>query len=304
MKRLALFIICAVLLCCLGSAIVGQILGGGILHPARRALTNEQIDKARAIFSRDRAVIGEFDVRASDGVVLRGWKVQPETTAANWVLLFHGQSDNRFGMTPYADFLLRAGYGVLMMDSRAQGESGGSIATYGWKERWDTKDIVEELHSTEAPRHVYALGESMGAAIALQSAAVEPRISAVVAEASFSNLREVTYDYAGLQLSPWIGRTLFFPATITALHVAESEGGFRAREISPQKAVAERAFPVMLICGTLDRRIPCRHSRAIFRAAKGPKQLWIVRGAGHTGALGADPEEFERRVLAFFAANR
>jgi len=287
-----------------GSAIAGAMLGGGILHPARRTLDAALIAQANDVFARDGAICQEFDVSAQDGVILRGWKVRAKSPNGDWVMLFHGQGDNRVGTISYANFLLRAGYSVVMMDTRAQGASGGTMTTYGWKERWDTKSIVSALYASENPRSLFALGESMGAAIALQSAAVEPRISAVVAEAPFSNLREVTYDYAGLQLSPWLGKTLFRPATIIALRTAEKEGGFRADDVSPEQAVSERAFPVLLICGTLDRRIPCRHARRIFRAATGPKELWVVRGAQHTGAYGIDPAEFERRVLAFFPRYR
>jgi hypothetical protein len=28
--------------------------------------------------------------------------------------------------------------------------------------------------------------------------------------------------------------------------------------------------------------------------------MWLVQGAGHTGALGTAPKEFESRVLGFF----
>ena len=304
MRRSLKWIIGALTIAFLGSAIVGAILGGGILHPARRALDAALIAQANDVFARDGAACQEFDVSAQDGVILRGWKVHAKSPNGDWVMLFHGQSDNRVGMISYADFLLRAGYSVVMMDARAHGASGGAMATYGWKERWDTKSIVAALYATEKPRRLFALGESMGGAIALQSAAAEPRISAVVAEASFSNLREVTYDYAGLQSSPWLGKTLFRPATIVALRAAEKEGGFRADDVSPEQAVSERAFPVLLICGTLDHRIPCRHARRIFASAIGPRQIWIVPGAGHTGAYGAEPAEFKRRVLAFFALYR
>ena len=304
MKRTLTWIFGLAVIAFLGSAIVGEMLGGGILHPARRPLDAVLIAQADGVFARDRAVREEFDVPATDGVILRGWKVSPKIPNHDWVMLFHGQSDNRVGMTGYANFLLRAGYNVLMMDARAHGASGGTMATYGWKERWDTKSIVTALYASETPHRLFALGESMGAAIALQSAAVEPRISAVVAEASFSNLREVTYDYAGLQFSPWLGKTLFRPATIVALRAAEKEGGFRADDVSPEQAVASRSFPVLLICGTLDRRIPCRHARRIFNSAIGPKQLWIVPGAQHAAALGTEPAEFKRRVLAFFAKYR
>src|SRR5207245_2066704 len=72
-------------------------------------------------------------------------------------------------------------------------------------------------------------------------------------------------------------------------------------EVSPVKAVASRAFPVLLICDEKDVALPCRHSEMIYAAARGPKQLWKVPGAFHSAALGFQPEEFKRRVLSFFA---
>ncbi|HEV2297006.1 MAG TPA: alpha/beta fold hydrolase [Candidatus Acidoferrales bacterium] len=286
------------------SGAIGERLGPWILKPMRKPLDPVLIAKADAIFARDGVARAEFDVRAPDGVMLRGWKVRAKTPNDDWVLLFHGIVDNRAEMAAYADFLLRAGYGTVLMDAREQGASDGTLATFGWKERWDTKAIIDALHASEEPRNVFELGESMGGAIALQSAAIDPRIRAVVAEASFSSLREVSYDYAGLDVSSLLGKTLFRPASYLALRSAEEEGSFHASDVSPEQAVAERAFPVLLICGTSDRIIPCRHSQKILSAAIGPKQLWIVPGAGHTGAFGTAPAEFERRVLAFFAKNQ
>jgi pimeloyl-ACP methyl ester carboxylesterase len=55
-----------------------------------------------------------------------------------------------------------------------------------------------------------------------------------------------------------------------------------------------------LICGTRDSTIPCRHSERIEKAAIGPKELWIVKGAGHAAALGQAPTEYETRVVKLF----
>ena len=77
-------------------------------------------------------------------------------------------------------------------------------------------------------------------------------------------------------------------------------GGFDPDVISPEKATTQRPFPVLLICGTEDHRIPCRHAQAIYEAATGPKELWIVQGAGHASALGQAPEEYENHVISFF----
>jgi len=303
MMRTAISVLAVVVLIASAlSAMIGYEIGPSILHPARRPLSPELVTAADRTFRAAGARREEFQVTASDGAILRGWLVRPAAANGDWVLLFHGVADNRAGTLGYADFLLRAGYGVLMMDSRAQGESDGAIATYGWIERRDVHAVLDTLTTRVHPRKIYLLGESMGAAIALQAAAADDRIDGVVAEASFSDLREVTYDYAGLHWSPWLGKTLFCPASILAIHEVEREGGFRAEDVSPRRAVASRPFPVLLICGTADRTIPCRHAEAILEAATGPKQLWIVLGAGHTEAYGAAPLEFERCVLRFFNA--
>ncbi|HVN09984.1 MAG TPA: alpha/beta fold hydrolase [Patescibacteria group bacterium] len=285
-------------------SLAGDEVGGGILHPRRRPLTPELVEQAGAAFARVQATWQDFEVVARDGVRLRGWIVHsaPALATGDWVLLFHGVSDNRAGMIGQAELLLRHGFSVVMMDARGHGASEGNMVTYGWIERYDARAIVDALEAREHPHCLFASGESMGASVALQSAAVEPRIEAVVAESAFRNLREVAYDYAGLHMSPLLGKTLFRPVAVMGLHSAEKEGGFRAEDVSPEQAVASRAFPVLLICGLDDHNIPPRHTRAIYAAAIGPKQMWLVPGAGHTQALGRAPQEFERRETGFFGA--
>jgi uncharacterized protein len=299
MKRLAYTAIVILALLPIAAGIIGHDIGPGILHPAN--LNPQRLIETNQMLARTGARKTDFTVRANDGIELRGWKITPPSPNQDWVLLFHGVSDNRTGVLGHAEFLLRHNYGVVMMDSRAHGESGGAMATYGWKERYDTVAITDALYKTENARNLYALGVSMGAAIALQSAAIEPRIKAVAAEDPFASLREVSYDYAGLDLSPLLGKTLFRPATFFALRAIARSGGFDPDQVSPKIAVTERQFPILLICGTNDHRIPCRHAQAIYKAAIGPKELWIVQDAGHASALGQAPADYENRVFSFFA---
>jgi pimeloyl-ACP methyl ester carboxylesterase len=280
---------------------MGWLAGPSFLHPVRRELSRTLIQEADSAFSQIGTHRENFDVRAADGAMLRGWKVRSAKTNDNWVLVFHGVADNRVGVVGQAEVLLQAGYSVVMMDARAHGASDGPMATYGWLERNDSRAVVDALETTEHPRQLFALGESMGAGIALQSAAVEPRIEAVVAEAPFASLREASYDYAGLQRYPLLGMTLLAPGAWTMLYHGELAAGFPAGEVSPEKAVATRPFPVLLICDAEDTVLPCRHTRRIYAAARGPKQMWVVGRAFHTAALGYEPVEFRRRVLEFFA---
>jgi alpha-beta hydrolase superfamily lysophospholipase len=313
------------------AGVAGWLVAPWYLHPIRRELTPDLIREADASFAVTHSQREDFDVRLSDGVMLRGWKVTPPNPNGSWVLLFHGVADNRIGVIGQSEFLLRAGYSVVMMDVRGHGASEGSIATYGWLERNDTRAVVDALIQSEFPTginvqmripslcpspispppvaraapvdrlHIFALGESMGAGIALQSAAADPRIDAVVAEASFASLREAAYDYAGFRKYPWLGKTLLAPFSWTLLYRGEKLTGFPLADISPVKAVASRPFPVLLICDERDEALPCRHTQMIYDAARGPKQLWVVPGAYHTAALGFYPEEFKRRVLSFFS---
>jgi alpha-beta hydrolase superfamily lysophospholipase len=280
---------------------MGWLAGPSFLHPVRRELSPDLIKEADSAFAGIGAHREDFNVRAPDGVLLRGWKVRAVKPNGNWALLFHGVADNRVGVVGQAEVLLRAGYSVAMMDARAHGVSEGEMASYGWLERKDSRSVVDALEAVERPRHLFALGESMGAGIALQSAAVEPRIEAVVAEATFASLREAAYDYAGLQRYPLLGMTLLAPGAWTMLYHGQLTAGFPAEEVSPERAVAARPFPLLLICDANDTVLPCRHTKRVYAAALGPKDMWVVPGAFHTAALGYEPAEFRRRVLEFFA---
>jgi len=281
------------------AAVMGWQVAPSFLHPVRRPLTPGLIRAADASFAHSRGRREDFLVTTSDGAELRGWKVRAENPNGSWVLLFHGVADNRVGVIGQSEVLLPAGYSVVMMDQRAHGESGGGMATYGWLERNDTRAIVDALVASEHPQHIFALGESMGAGIALQSAGVDPRVEAVVAEAPFASLREASYDYAGLQEYPLLGKTLFAPGAWMMVYRGGKLAGFPAAGVSPEKAVAARNFPVLLICDEADTTLPCRHARRIYAAASGPKTLWEVPGAFHTAALGFAPDEFRRKVLDF-----
>src|SRR6266481_5972064 len=97
---------------------------------------------------------------------------------------------------PATGNFLDHGYAVLLPDARAHGESGGEIATYGVKESDDIHRWVSWIyeHDVASSQCVYGFGESYGAALMLQSLAVEPRFCAVAVESPFSTTREMSYE--------------------------------------------------------------------------------------------------------------
>jgi fermentation-respiration switch protein FrsA (DUF1100 family) len=49
--------------------------------------------------------------------------------------------------------------------------------------------------------------------------------------------------------------------------------------------------PPSLIHGAADRLIPVANARALYAAAGGPKELWLVPARGHAAALARCPDE-------------
>lgn len=281
----------------------GVFLAEWALHPGRLPLRHsEQVHEvARREF---RATVHDVEIRAVDGTPLRGWYVEPPTGPVPAVILLHGVSDNREGMAGYARIFLAHGYRVLLPDTRAHGESGGTIATYGLRERNDVHAWVSWLKAQDATQCVYALGESMGAAIALQSLAVEDRLCAVIAESSFSSFRDVAFDRVGnfVGLGPWFGRTLGRGPVQFAFAYARWRYGIDLTRANPASALSTSNTPVLLIHGVEDGNIRPWHSQRLAAHDRNAK-LWLVPKAWHTGAWAANPPEFERRVLDWFGSH-
>jgi dipeptidyl aminopeptidase/acylaminoacyl peptidase len=133
------------------------------------------------------------------------------------------------------------------------------------------------------------IGASLGGAVALQEAADDRRVSAIVAGETFSDLRTVAS-----QRAPFF----FTRGTVTkAFRLAEADAHFDVDAVSPVAAARRITVPVLLIHGANDRDTPPEHSKRIFAALNGPKRLLLVPGAGHNHSLRADVwPEIERWI--------
>lgn len=278
-------------------------LSEGALHLRHKPLTaakrTEAISGARDLGAKmDDVQIGSFD-----GAKLAAWFFQPQQGNGDVVMVLHGHTDNRAAAAGFAPMLLQHHYAVLAPDARDHGESGGDTATYGIYESRDLSRWVDWLAAQDYHECVYALGESMGAAILLQALPNEPRFCAAVADSPYSSFREVAYDRMGQKVGAGdrVGRTLFRPLIDEAFFYAKLRYGIDFEQANPTAAVARTQVPVLLIHGMNDFDLPLRHCQGILKNHSGTMELWQVPGAGHTGAYGAEPEEFERRVTEWFA---
>lgn len=226
-------------------------------------------------------------VTTADGLKLHGWVFRAREPRG-LVVLLHGKDINRQHYLAQALRLRALGFVVVAYDQRAHGQSEGTSITYGVHEVGDLQRVLDAV--PVGP--VYVVGESLGAAVALQAAAVEPRIRGVVAAASFADLRTLLQE-----------KTPFFFDTKTredTLASAEATAGFDLDAVSPEKAAARITAPVMLVHGIDDTFIPMRHSLRIYDALRAPKELVRLEGVSHMDVLLHEQawKEIERFLLA------
>jgi len=233
-----------------------------LLHPQRR-----QVSKVPSLpFER-------VDLDVAPGVRLAGWIFRTPQPRRGTLVYLHGLSDNRGSTIGIANHFVPLGFDVLAYDARAHGESGGEACTYGFHEK---RDLGRALDLVGA-RRVLVFGISLGAAVGLQAAAIDPRIALVVAVAPFSDLRTAARE-----------RAPFFASQANideAFRIAEAEAHFRADEVSPVAAAPRLRVPVLLVHGAEDQETPPAHAQRILAALPGPKQLVLVPGAHHNDAL-------------------
>jgi pimeloyl-ACP methyl ester carboxylesterase len=117
-------------------------------------------------------------------------------------------------------------------------------------------------------------GSSMGAAVAIQVAAADERVSAVVAESGFATLRTIFDDYQKRMIRlPW-----HYLRNIV-IKRSEQLAHFKASAVSPLEACKQIHVPLFIIHGTGDRLIKPSYSRLLYENANDQKSCGYIERA-------------------------
>ncbi len=252
-----------VLLMLLGTGVysqVPQIAAGALLYPSRRAVT-----VAPPSGCHDEFLDGV-------GVRLSSWRC-PADEARGTLIYLHGIADNRAAAAGIVSRYRELGLDVVAYDSRGHGNSSGELCTYGHFEKQDLRRVIDSVR----PGPVVLLGASLGAAVALQAAAEDDRITAIVGVDVFSDLRTVARERAPFLLSDRMIERAFA--------IAGTRGRFDIAAIDIVAAARRVRQPVLLIHGADDDATRPEHSQRVYDALGGRKELMIVAGARHNQAL-------------------
>jgi len=249
-----------------------------VRDPGEKLVEKKKIDLARVFEMPDKVKIDVWAIYAKPPKDLKDPKTfKPHGT----VVLIHGLCDSKASYLSLGQRLANMGYDVVLPDLRCHGNSTGKYITYGAKEKEDIKAVVDQLMSEKLLHTpIYAFGMSMGAAVAIQYAAIEPRCRGVMAMAPFKDARTITRRNIAM-LAPLMSNSDFEAILARAGKIAD----FNPNDASPVNAVKNLHAPILLVHGLLDTTVPVDHSQAIYAAASEPKQIIIVPWGGHATLL-------------------
>jgi fermentation-respiration switch protein FrsA (DUF1100 family) len=241
----------------------------------------------------------EVEFPSTDGIRLSAWWVPVEGSSLAAVLV------PGWGGYKFDEHLLQtvpvyhdAGYSVLLLDLRAQGESDGTRRTLGYREVRDVRGALTWLmRQGYRSDHIVLHGWSMGGATALRTAP-GTGVAAVVEEAAYADLPVLLKG----EIPEFVrfGR-LLRPAILLAGRLFPD---FDPWDVVPKNDAAklsDEGIPLFIIHSTEDDIVPYEQAK-ILAAAYPDANAWKLKGYGHVEAY--QHPEYAQKLRNFLDASR
>ena len=239
--------------------------------------------------------VEQVELVTSDGINIRGWYFPSHNGAA--VIALHGHGTNRSNVIPQAKIMSEQGYGVLALDMRAHGESGGTIYT----PRLSVPDVqagVDYLTSLPElnPKGIGGLGISSGAHTLLCAAAQIDAIQALILEGTGLGDTSDAFNPLLPEIRPFLFTTpinwMYF-----RLRPVFSHSKSEPSNIELVEQITPRAM--FFIAAERDMFEPPLAKRYAEHGG-GNASYWVVPGSYHAAGLQTEWEQYSQRMLAFF----
>ena len=218
------------------------------------------------------------------------------------VMILHGHQATRFSARRYHDVAASTGCSIVMPDLPFHGSSIAQHANWGVTERYDILALSQWIEAEwQIPRSAQGiLAESLGAAIALQTAAISDDPFAFLwLDSSYADLVDIV-KYHGSKL---FGELLIDLFLQPAFYLAGLRSELDPVIASPLKAIRTlpAATPVGIVHAKNDPATPVSHAiRLAKQLPESRKSVWLVpKLEGHAQNIDAAREEYQQRFTSF-----
>ena len=240
-------------------------------------------------------VYKDVDLLTFDGHRLAAWYVPPMSADdvmisgehvldQKWpaVVVAHGLGTTHDVYLPMTRVLHEAGFAVLLLDLRGQGDSAPSAVTFGIRERLDVLAGVKYLRSLPAidPMHVCVTGQGIGAAAALHAAALDSSIAAVVADGVWPSFDTRVQSFFDQPNAPTRWLAPLYEVTFEMMlreRLGELNLGGSVRSLSRQ--------PVLFLAYPGSEQAPLAEVLALAESTAAPHQVIVAQDGQRAGDL-------------------
>jgi fermentation-respiration switch protein FrsA (DUF1100 family) len=238
----------------------------------------------------------EVELVTADGISFGAWHFR-QPGSPQTVIVSGGHKGQRTNSLGISTALWRKGFNVILYSYRGMPGSDRAPITFGIKEVLELQAVIAFARKRIPRARIGLIGYSMGAVVSLLGAAGEPGVEALVLDSPFSDLRTLLAENVRRSI-----RLPGAPFVWLAGLMLRHRNGSRLSECSPLAVLSSlEPRPLFFIHGGADNMTSVNHSRRLYDAYRGPREIWIVQGAPHTGAYFADRPLYVERVAGFFA---
>lgn len=219
----------------------------------------------------------------------------PVENSRKVMIIAHGIKWSLFGSFKYVEMFQKRGFNVLLCDHRFHGLSGGKYTSFGFYEKDDLKAWIDYFYTNWGEDvFIGLLGESLGAASALEASKRDHRVKFCIADCAFSDFSSLLRIRLKLDF-----KLRFVPIIDLVSFIIKLRHGWSFPEVSPIKGLEKTKTPILFIHGKEDRFIPLQMTLDMFKRKRDNKKLYLVPRAGHAEAFNVDPKGYEQKVIDF-----
>jgi fermentation-respiration switch protein FrsA (DUF1100 family) len=237
----------------------------------------------------------EVGFQSHDGLKLVGWYVAADVPTTKGIVLFHGHGSNKDTAFKKYGVMLHDHFNLFIYDQRYCGESQGPYSTLGYLEDKDAVLAVDQLR-LRGNTSIGLMGESMGAAVAIDTGAVVPDVRGVWADCAFDSLYDACEPRAAARHYPLPG--LVADSVIKMVGLKSHCDVVSADPIKWVAKIAPR--PLYVVHGQKDDETTPENGEKLFKAAGEPKTMWRTPNAKHAESWSQYPDEYRERIRTFF----
>ena len=213
-----------------------------------------------------------------------------------YVILAHGYTDTRYGMMKYVPHYYDMGFNCVLFDERGHGENRRFPCSYGIKEKGYLLAVIEDTLSRYGKDIILGLhGESLGGATvltSLQEKAVKENVRFVVDDCGFADIVPVLK--VGMRQSH-VPIFMLYPSMLAAW----LNYGIKLWKARPIDSVPGNTIPLICMHGAEDDFIVPDHSKRVYEATEGLKEIHLFKGAGHAASSVVAAKEYGEVLREF-----